>query len=115
MHLFLLLGSRNQVLGLSSGIEEIGHIRFEMAVCLFAAWLIVFLCLCKGVQSSGKVRRLLLLFYNLRCYEPVISLLLIYLFPCSYILKTITFPRRVSVRQAAGYKLSKPLFCNEKL
>ncbi|CAB3224940.1 unnamed protein product [Arctia plantaginis] len=45
----------NQVLGLSSGIEETGHIRFQMAVCLFAAWLIVFLCLCKGVQSSGKV------------------------------------------------------------
>ncbi|XP_063374943.1 sodium- and chloride-dependent glycine transporter 1-like [Cydia amplana] len=45
----------NKVLGLSSGIEEIGHIRLGMAACLFAAWLIVFLCLCKGVQSSGKV------------------------------------------------------------
>ncbi|PZC81999.1 sodium- and chloride-dependent glycine transporter 1 isoform X2 [Helicoverpa armigera] len=45
----------NQVLGLSSGIEETGQIRWGMAVCLLAAWLIVFLCLCKGVQSSGKV------------------------------------------------------------
>ncbi|XP_034825272.1 sodium- and chloride-dependent glycine transporter 1-like isoform X2 [Maniola hyperantus] len=45
----------NQVLGLSSGIEETGQIRLGMAACLFAAWLIVFLCLCKGVQSSGKV------------------------------------------------------------
>ncbi|KAK7793593.1 hypothetical protein R5R35_008887 [Gryllus longicercus] len=26
-----------------------------MAMCLLAAWAIVFLCLCKGVQSSGKV------------------------------------------------------------
>ncbi|XP_041973087.1 sodium- and chloride-dependent glycine transporter 1-like isoform X2 [Aricia agestis] len=45
----------NQVLGLSSGIEETGQIRWSMALCLLAAWLIVFLCLCKGVQSSGKV------------------------------------------------------------
>jgi hypothetical protein len=26
-----------------------------MALCLLLAWIIVFLCLCKGVQSSGKV------------------------------------------------------------
>ncbi|XP_012547426.2 sodium- and chloride-dependent glycine transporter 1 [Bombyx mandarina] len=45
----------NQVLGLSSGIEETGEIRLGMAMCLLAAWVIVFLCLCKGVQSSGKV------------------------------------------------------------
>ncbi|XP_013175402.1 PREDICTED: sodium- and chloride-dependent glycine transporter 1-like [Papilio xuthus] len=45
----------NKVLGLSSGIEEIGQVRWFMAVCLFAAWLIVFLCNFKGVQSSGKV------------------------------------------------------------
>ncbi|VVC98652.1 unnamed protein product [Leptidea sinapis] len=45
----------NHVLGLSSGIQEIGGVRWSLAICLFAAWLIVFLCLCKGVQSSGKV------------------------------------------------------------
>ncbi|KOB75526.1 Transporter [Operophtera brumata] len=31
----------NQVLGLSSGIEETGQIRLGMAICLLAAWLIV--------------------------------------------------------------------------
>ncbi|XP_045492639.1 sodium- and chloride-dependent glycine transporter 1-like isoform X2 [Colias croceus] len=45
----------NHVLGLSSGIQQIGGIRWSLAACLFAAWVIVFLCLCKGVQSSGKV------------------------------------------------------------
>ncbi|XP_061706021.1 sodium- and chloride-dependent glycine transporter 1-like [Cydia pomonella] len=45
----------NKVLGLSTGIEEIGDLGWEMAACLLAAWIIVFLCLCKGVQSSGKV------------------------------------------------------------
>ncbi|KAH8384898.1 hypothetical protein KR093_011819, partial [Drosophila rubida] len=45
----------NFVLGLSSGIEETGSIKFSLAACLLIAWVIVFLCLCKGVQSSGKV------------------------------------------------------------
>ncbi|XP_012264778.2 sodium- and chloride-dependent glycine transporter 1 isoform X2 [Athalia rosae] len=45
----------NHVLGLSVGIEETGSIRPALAVCLFLAWVIVFLCLSKGVQSSGKV------------------------------------------------------------
>lgn len=46
---------RNHVLGISSGIEETGGIKVSLALSLFAAWFIVFLCLCKGVQSSGKV------------------------------------------------------------
>ncbi|KAM8711134.1 hypothetical protein ACLKA7_000293 [Drosophila subpalustris] len=45
----------NYVLGLSAGIEETGSIKFSLAACLLLAWVIVFLCLCKGVQSSGKV------------------------------------------------------------
>ncbi|KAI8039530.1 uncharacterized protein LOC128254096 [Drosophila gunungcola] len=45
----------NFVLGLSKGIEETGSIKLSLAACLFLAWAIVFLCLCKGVQSSGKV------------------------------------------------------------
>jgi len=55
-HLPLALGSgSNFVLGLSKGIEETGSIKLSLAACLFLAWTIVFLCLCKGVQSSGKV------------------------------------------------------------
>ncbi|KMQ97973.1 sodium- and chloride-dependent glycine transporter 2-like protein [Lasius niger] len=46
---------QNHVLGISSGIEETGSIRPFLAACLFLAWVIVFLCLSKGVQSSGKV------------------------------------------------------------
>uniref|UniRef100_A0A1B0GJA7 Sodium-neurotransmitter symporter n=1 Tax=Lutzomyia longipalpis TaxID=7200 RepID=A0A1B0GJA7_LUTLO len=42
------------VLGLSDGIEETGNIKISLALCLLVAWIIVFLCLCKGVQSSGK-------------------------------------------------------------
>ncbi|GAB0092016.1 Transporter [Sergentomyia squamirostris] len=43
------------VLGLSTGIDKTGNIKLSLAICLLVAWIIVFLCLCKGVQSSGKV------------------------------------------------------------
>lgn len=45
----------NHVLGISSGIEETGSVRPFLAASLFLAWIIVFLCLSKGIQSSGKV------------------------------------------------------------
>ncbi|KAK6173295.1 hypothetical protein SNE40_016772 [Patella caerulea] len=46
---------QRQVLQLTEGIENLGGIRYELLGCLALAWVIVFLCLCKGVQSSGKV------------------------------------------------------------
>ena len=35
--------------------ENIGGLRWQLVLCLAVAWLIVCLCLIKGVQSSGKV------------------------------------------------------------
>ena len=35
--------------------ENIGGLRWQMVLCLAIAWVIVCLCLIKGVQSSGKV------------------------------------------------------------
>ena len=46
---------RNYVLSISGGLEEMGEIKWQLALCLLLAWVIVFLCLSKGVQSSGKV------------------------------------------------------------
>ncbi|XP_058460078.1 sodium- and chloride-dependent glycine transporter 2-like isoform X2 [Malaya genurostris] len=46
---------KNYILQLSSGIEHTGQINITLALSLLAAWLIVFLCLCRGVKSSGKV------------------------------------------------------------
>ncbi|CAH1268646.1 SLC6A9 [Branchiostoma lanceolatum] len=45
----------NRVLGISSGIEETGTVQWELALCLLAAWVVVFFCLFKGIKSSGKV------------------------------------------------------------
>uniref|UniRef100_A0A182QHH5 Transporter n=1 Tax=Anopheles farauti TaxID=69004 RepID=A0A182QHH5_9DIPT len=46
---------KNYFLQLSHGIEETGTINQRLAICLLAAWVIVFLCLSRGVKSSGKV------------------------------------------------------------
>ena len=43
------------MLNQSDGIDEIGPPQWKLVLCLLAAWIIVFLCLIKGVNSSGKV------------------------------------------------------------
>ncbi|KAH9495200.1 Sodium- and chloride-dependent taurine transporter [Bulinus truncatus] len=44
-----------KVLGLSSGVDHPGMIKWDLALCLLLAWLIVYFCICKGIKSSGKV------------------------------------------------------------
>ncbi|XP_069158252.1 sodium-dependent proline transporter isoform X2 [Procambarus clarkii] len=50
---------RNGVLRLDkNGLQEfgnIGTIQWDLTLCLLLSWIIVFLCLVKGVRSSGKV------------------------------------------------------------
>jgi len=40
---------------MSGGLHEIGHLQWHMVLALMGAWILVFLCLAKGVQSLGKV------------------------------------------------------------
>uniref|UniRef100_A0A1I8F4K3 Transporter n=1 Tax=Macrostomum lignano TaxID=282301 RepID=A0A1I8F4K3_9PLAT len=44
-----------RVLNITSGIEDLGGIRWELFAALLVAWVLVFLCLVRGVKSSGKV------------------------------------------------------------
>ncbi|XP_048349936.1 sodium-dependent proline transporter-like [Sphaerodactylus townsendi] len=46
-----------QVLGVvhSSGLGDPGPVRWPLALCLFLAWLLIFLCALRGIRSSGKV------------------------------------------------------------
>ncbi|XP_019748344.1 sodium- and chloride-dependent GABA transporter 2-like isoform X7 [Hippocampus comes] len=44
-----------RLLNISSGIEEIGSIRWEMLLCLVAVWVICYFCIWKGIKSTGKV------------------------------------------------------------
>ncbi|XP_060766396.1 solute carrier family 6 member 6b isoform X3 [Neoarius graeffei] len=43
------------VLSISDGIENIGPVKWDLALCLLAVWVICFFCIWKGVKSTGKV------------------------------------------------------------
>ncbi|KAK6482826.1 sodium- and chloride-dependent GABA transporter 2-like [Huso huso] len=45
----------NRVLGKSPGIEHMGRLRWDLALCLLLAWILCYFCIWKGVKSSGKV------------------------------------------------------------
>ncbi|KAK2163610.1 hypothetical protein LSH36_76g00075 [Paralvinella palmiformis] len=45
----------NRVMRLSSGIDDMGPVEWDLAICLLGAWTIAFLCMIKGIKSSGKV------------------------------------------------------------
>ncbi|NXJ55259.1 SC6A7 protein, partial [Spizaetus tyrannus] len=46
-----------QVLGVthSSGLGDPGAVQWPLALCLLAAWIVVFFCTLKGIHSSGKM------------------------------------------------------------
>ena len=48
--------SSKNMLDISSGIDDISGIRWELAGCLALAWVIVYCALWKGIKSIGKVR-----------------------------------------------------------
>jgi hypothetical protein len=39
------------------GIEHPGIMRWELVLCLLVAWGVAFLCLLKGIKTSGKVKK----------------------------------------------------------
>jgi len=38
-----------------TGVGNIGHVRWQLCLCLLLAWILVALFVCKGIKSSGKV------------------------------------------------------------
>uniref|UniRef100_A0AAG5D881 Transporter n=1 Tax=Anopheles atroparvus TaxID=41427 RepID=A0AAG5D881_ANOAO len=45
----------NEILQISDGIEQPGGIVWPLLVCNILAWLVIFCCIAKGVESIGKV------------------------------------------------------------
>ncbi|XP_068195990.1 sodium- and chloride-dependent GABA transporter 3-like [Antennarius striatus] len=43
-----------RMLGMSGGIEELGSVRWELALCLLVCWVFCYFSIWKGVRSSGK-------------------------------------------------------------
>ncbi|XP_021354575.1 sodium-dependent dopamine transporter-like isoform X2 [Mizuhopecten yessoensis] len=44
-----------KVLDISSGFLDFGSIKGHLALCLLITWIIVYLCVIKGIRSTGKV------------------------------------------------------------
>uniref|UniRef100_A0A3Q2PKP0 Transporter n=1 Tax=Fundulus heteroclitus TaxID=8078 RepID=A0A3Q2PKP0_FUNHE len=45
---------QQRVLKISGGIEEMGEVRWELALCLLLSWIICYFCVWKGIKSTGK-------------------------------------------------------------
>lgn len=43
------------VLQKTPGIEDFGTIKWDLALVLFVAWVVVYFCIFKGPKSTGKV------------------------------------------------------------
>ncbi|XP_071086555.1 sodium- and chloride-dependent glycine transporter 1-like [Haliotis cracherodii] len=44
-----------KVLGISSGIDDVGTVQLHLLICWFLTCLFLFLCIMKGIRSLGKV------------------------------------------------------------
>jgi hypothetical protein len=62
---------RRYVLHLSSGIEDVGPIKWDLALCLLFSWIVVVLCLIKGIKTSGKVNTVNTDFTSPSCQNAV--------------------------------------------
>jgi len=45
----------NRVIRVSDDIGDAGEFNWQLLICMFCAWLITYLCLFRGIKSSGKV------------------------------------------------------------
>ncbi|CAH8553140.1 unnamed protein product [Heterobilharzia americana] len=45
----------NRVLRISDGIDNLGTIQWDLALCLLLTWIIIYLCICKGIRTSAKI------------------------------------------------------------
>ncbi|XP_059878318.1 sodium- and chloride-dependent transporter XTRP3 isoform X2 [Delphinus delphis] len=47
-----------KTLNISPSIQESGAVQWEPALCLILAWLLVYLCILRGTESTGKMEQL---------------------------------------------------------
>ncbi|XP_051562709.1 sodium- and chloride-dependent GABA transporter 2-like isoform X2 [Myxocyprinus asiaticus] len=44
-----------RVLNITGSVNELGSLRWELALCLLLSWIICYFCVWKGIKSTGKV------------------------------------------------------------
>jgi len=55
--LVFVLFLSNYILNKSPGIGFISSMEWPLVLSLLAAWVLVFICLIRGIKTSGKVRK----------------------------------------------------------
>lgn len=50
-----ILSYSDKVLRISDTMSETGSVQWDLCLTLLLAWIIVYLCVIKGIKSSGKV------------------------------------------------------------
>ncbi|CAG2056933.1 unnamed protein product [Timema podura] len=55
IHFHMCQCSSNKILEISDGISNPGTIVWPLLICVVISWVVVFLCIMKGVKSVGKV------------------------------------------------------------
>lgn len=66
-----MYSSRRYVLEITDGIDNSGGIKWQLALTLLAAWVLVYFCMWKGVKSSGKVDSVVRYDYDFLCTLPI--------------------------------------------
>ena len=56
----------------ADGIQNVSVVKWEIALCLLAIFIIVYFSLWKGIKTSGKVRQLLM-FYIHTGFPPLFN------------------------------------------
>ena len=65
----VFLNFSNKVLDISSGIDDVGYLRWELVAYLALAWITVYFVVWKGLHNSGKVMlEIFLLFWLKNVY-----------------------------------------------
>lgn len=77
---------RRGVLGISSGVHDIGKVQWELLVCFLVGWIVVYFCIWKGIGWTSKVSRL----YKTKLTLNIITILLTLCFKIVYF--TASFP-----------------------
>ena len=77
---------------MSEGLHDMGGLRWQLVLCLLGAWLLVFVCLIKGIKSQGKVRTLPRSSSRLQhgsSFQSVKRFIVVGIFMCEYVLNKI--------------------------
>jgi len=93
---------KREVLAITEGIDDIGSIRWELCCFLLLAWTVMFVCLIKGVKSSGKA-----VYFTATFPYVVLTILLVRGLSLDGAAKGITFffkPRWEKLKEAKVWK-----------